>query len=338
MQVYLIITMFLIIFNVSAETILSGTFHGSIDYIDDGRDTNGLQVSSNLSQLNISGNEEISNNISIIYNLTNTFSFSSQDGDATIADCNTYVGIATKAGEFSLGRVYSAFDDVLGEFNLFAGQVGDLNIISDNTGLAPCQSDAISYTTPDLNGFSARLTYAPDETDNSINGDVFSASGFFRKNNFTLGLGYESLKEEVTGGEQTTGFRFGAGYNFNNGMGINVFYQLTENIAGLKDIDGSAYAINFSYAFNRNTLKLGYYGTDNDGNDTDAQAFTIALDHSLSEQTTVYAALSILNNEDFADFAGDPYSVIGGDHGDVGIGALAGETQTALSFGIIVNF
>lgn len=333
---YLVFGVLVLFSNINiAETVLYGSFHGSLDFIDNGAKKSALEVTSNLSIVGIRGEEVISPGLTAIFQLENDIRFSSQDA-SELATCNTYVALGTHYGEFALGNLYTAIDDVLGEFNFFPGQLGDLNLITDPTGFAPCQPDSFGYSSPELGAFSFRFTYTPDEAD-SGHGDLFSISGFFGTENLLIGLGYERQAEDFTGGEDTQAFRLGASYTINS-FTISGFYQFAENLTGLDDVDGNAYALSLAYERGANTFKFGYYATDNDEDDTNAQAFALGWDRSLSERTTIYSVIAAVDNEENTAAVGGPYSIVGGDHGGVGIATQADETEVGISFGIMHEF
>lgn len=329
------------IFAVSAqaETVLSGDFHASLDFGDNGVDSSS-NVTSNLSTFAISGSEQIGENLSGIFQVTNNIAFSSQ-GSSSLADCDTFVGLSTGFGDIKIGKLSAPVSIPSAEFNMFSGQVGDswdmLNYAGPNVDgfiYDECYADSIMYSLPERDGLpSASIQYIPDEGDSDS--DILSIGGLYGFGPVTLGLGYESQgKGYNAGGEESNVFRIGLGASFGN-ISVNGIYQAVQNASGVKDVDSNVYGLSGSYAFGRATLKASYFQTDNDGEENDATLTALGLDYALSERTTVYGAYALFANDaNVAYGIGNGY----GDHGNLGILPLAGEDFSVFSIGVMHNF
>lgn len=330
------------IFAVSAqaETVLSGNFHASLDFGDNGVQSSS-NVTSNLSTFAISGSEKISENLSGIFQVTNNImSFSSQGG-SELAGCDTFVGLSTGFGDIKIGKLFAAVSIPSAEFNMFGGQVGDsldmLNYAGPNIDgfiYDECYADSIMYSLPERDGLpSASIQYVPDEGDSDS--DVLSIGGLYSFAGITFGLGYESQgKGYNAGGEESNAFRVGLGYSLGN-FSVSGIYQAVQNASGVEDVDANVYGLSGSYAFGRATLKASYFQTDNDGEHNDATLTALGLDYALSERTTVYGAYALFANDaNVAYGIGNGY----GDHGNLGILPLAGEDFSVFSIGVMHNF
>ncbi len=329
------------IFAVSAqaETVLSGGFHASLDFGDNGTQSSS-NVTSNLSTFAISGSEKISENLSGIFQVTNNIAFSSQ-GESAIGACDTFVGLSTGFGDIKIGKMFAPVSIPSAEFNMFGGQVGDsldmLNYAGPNvTNLIydECYADSIMYSLPERDGLpSASIQYVPDEDDSDS--AILSIGGLYSFAGATLGLGYESQgKGYNAGGEESTAFRIGLGYSLGN-ISVNGIYQAVQNASGEEDVDANVYGLSGSYAFGRATAKISYFETDNEGEDNDASLVALGLDYALSERTTVYGAYALFNNDKNAAYGtGNGY----GDHGNLGILPEAGKDFSVFSLGVMHNF
>lgn len=325
--------------SVQAETVLSGNFHASLDFGDNGVQSSS-NVTSNLSTFSISGSEKISENVSGIFQVTNNIAFSSQ-GSSALAACDTFVGLSTGFGDIKIGKLFAAVSIPSAEFNMFGGQVGDsLDMLNyagggiDGFIYDECYADSIMYSLPEREGLpSASIQYIPDEGDSDS--DILSIGGLYSLAGITLGLGYESQgKGYNAGGKESNAFRVGLGYSLGN-FSINGIYQAVENASGVEDVDASVYGLSGSYAFGRATLKASYFQTDNDGKNNDATLTALGLDYALSERTTVYGAYALFANDaNVAYGIGNGY----GDHGNLGILPLAGQDFSVFSLGVKHDF
>jgi predicted porin len=327
------------VLSAQAETVLSGGFHASLDFGDNGKKSSS-NVTSNLSTFSISGSEKIGGNLSGIFQVTNNIAFSSQ-GSSTLAACDTFVGLSGGFGEIKIGKLFAAVSIPSAEFNMFSGQVGDSLDILNYTGsnidgfiYDECYADSIMYSLPQRDGLpTASIQYVPSEDDSDS--EIFSIGGLYSFGPVTLGLGYESQgKGYNIGGKSSNAFRIGLGGSFGN-INVNGIYQAVKNASGFKGVDANVYGVSGSYAFGRATLKASYFQTDNEGKNNNASLVALGLDYALSKRTTVYGAYAIFNNDKNVDYGiGNGY----GDHGNLGILPETGRDFSVFSLGVMHNF
>ncbi len=212
-----------------------------------------------------------------------------------------------------------------------------------NVGYDARPGNMITYTTPDMGGISATVAYMPED-------GTKDASGFDLAVNYTggplfVGLAYETHGKGMNSGlanagadESETGFRLGASFTQGD-MKVAGLYQSSTDIGGFKDLNTSILGVGASYKLGAGLVKGQLYKADKykDSSKTGATMIALGYDHSLSKNTTVYAAYAVTNNDD-----GGMYSVAGGGHGaNPGVATDSSgnsESPSGLSFGVITKF
>lgn len=328
-------------FTTQAETVLYGQMQASLDYVRNGSAGTALQVASPLSFFGIRGREPISAGLSVVYDVQNTLSFSSQSaGRNQLAGRVASVGLEGRFGTLLFGKNLTPFRKMQVNFELFKRHaLGDVSAFSrrpkDTTTLAwdRVAPDTLSYLTPkQWRQFRAQLMYKPDESDGSLQSDWLSSALFYKNRGWLLGIAYERQPEAVDNAgnaKRATGLRLGISYQRQSWRLLG-FYQQTH----FAEIDDQLYGLGGSYRRGKYTFKTHYFIADNELAERDATFFALGVARQFSKRTTLYLSYAVVNNQDQQN-----YSVISAGHGREGLPLpdLGGQSD-AWSFGITQLF
>ncbi|MBI3776446.1 MAG: porin [Gammaproteobacteria bacterium] len=213
-----------------------------------------------------------------------------------------------------------------------------------NVGYDARPSNVIAYTTPDMGGVAATVAFMPE--DGTKDGSGFDLAVNYTGGPLFVGFAYESHGKGMNSGlasagsdESETGFRLGASFTQGD-MKVAGMYQSSTDIGGFKDLNTSIIGVGASYKLGAGAVKGQLYKADKykDSSKTGATMIALGYDHTLSKNTSVYAAFAITNNDD-----GGMYGISGGWHSanpGVYVDPTSGksESPSGLSFGVITKF
>ncbi len=334
-----------------------GVAHVSADAADNGQ-TDSTYIASNSSRLGFSGDHDLGNGLSAIYRYEAGVDLTGQSGndgngggprtgELFTNTRDSFVGLAGGFGKLQFGRM-GGLNEWLYDFNLFGDQVGDLGNIWGGTGLAGRVSSMARYTTPDIGGFNASLSYAPEEGDDNET-DITLIKANFGIEGLKLGAAYMSQGTGVDLGtgkalDEHTATAITASYNFGN-FTIGGGWQDESDIGGTKKNDRDGFNVGASAALGDATVKAQYTSTSGDlFKETDATQIAVGVDYSLGKNTTIYIAYATTDNDDFNVGSPGPlgFGANNYGHGDsVGAAAdLSGKMgdPDAISIGLVYKF
>lgn len=141
-----------------------------------------------------------------------------------------YVGLSGGFGELRLGRQYTAYDDFRGATSTFGNNSFDATVGGGSWArvgydYAARTNNTIRYSTPNLGGLSAALTYALGENKavGVSAGRTFALHVLYANGPLTAGLAYQDEKTNgstpalkhtvIAGGYDFGGFKLNAGFN-----------------------------------------------------------------------------------------------------------------------------
>ena len=159
-----------------ADVSIYGRAHVSVDFLDDGADYSETNLSSNASRLGFKGDHEINPNLTAFFQIEQQIDFGTDNG-SSFNTRDTFVGLKGNFGSARMGRFDSPFKAARGPANLFGDQVGDIRNLTrvGNARFDERYDNTLEYTTPDMNGFFAKLGYSvqestvnEDDTDDSV--------------------------------------------------------------------------------------------------------------------------------------------------------------------------
>jgi predicted porin len=314
----------------SADVTVYGKLHYSVDSIDFDNNTagawadtgmdaqaagfDGMAVNSHDSFFGIKGSEDLGNGLSAVFQME--FSISGDDLGGVNNDHNTYVALAGSWGVAGIGQVDTPYMSSTAGLELFDQQIGDYNQLDFDDIRA---QDAVFYMSPNWNGFSFVAAVVMPSTSNASDGiEATSIAATYSNGPWFASLAYEDIDgnyvEDLYGLASTLNpdydkWRLGLGYTA-NGFHVGFIYEdrnidNLQNVLATLDEDGDSWQLSASYTAGNNTFKIAYGESDGAVNSSvanlfnidDAEAWTIGVDHKLSNRTTVYAA--------YADYSAD---------------------------------
>ncbi|HKR42118.1 MAG TPA: porin [Paraburkholderia sp.] len=252
------------------------------------------------SRFGLRGVEDIGGGIKILFELEN--GFGSNDGSFAVANTifnrQAWIGLGTQWGTVRVGRQYSPiYIPFKGQLDAFgAGTIASgLNNLSKIT---PYESNAITYLSPDIYGFSTTLMASlrdPSTGSNGLAGNIETVE--WRHGPFRISYAHQqqngdgALRANLGGLSYVlgpvTGFLAyfngdgGTPRNHNNGVSVSARYAVTS----------------------RFRASLGYaWVHDLSGADNDADQFSAACEYDLSKRVLLYASAGWLRNRNEATF------------------------------------
>lgn len=284
-------------------------------------DVDNFQVSSYASRFGVKGEDELTANLSAVYQVEWQV-----NGDVTGADLtarNRYIGIKhIDFGTIKLGAYDTYLKASQGKVDLFNDTKGDLqSIISGETRA----SNVIGYESPKfIDALSFNLQLIPGEangqdgatpaatTNNSYNGiaDGISASVVYEKDDLYLAVAHD---QEVAGNLVLTTSNLGtarrdstrlvAGYKIAD-LTLGALYEVSTgvnepDINANDDLEETAWLLSAAYKLGDVTLKAQYVAGENDAdtNAPDATHYSLGADYNLTSKTKVYGYYSAFEND-----------------------------------------
>lgn len=332
-----------------AEVKIFGKAHVSIDSISTmdtaTKNKSWLYVSGNASSLGFSADEDLGNGMKAGLKF-DTGITADASKTASIFDRETYAYLGGGFGNVSIGKLESPLKMLGRKVDFFGDQVGDArNLTTDKVdvsttatpalsqGFDTRPSSAIQYTTPDMGGAMVQVLYSPEE--GKKDGALMVLSLGFGQGPLFVGAAYESHGNGMTNTltEDESVMRIAGSYAMGAAK-IAALVQMETNIGGVDGLDRTTYGIGGSFKLSdAGTVKAQIYmaGEAKDTNNTEGTLFALGYDHTMSKNTTVYAAFASTTNGDNAAF-----TATGGGHGSEQTTATAdGEASSAVSFGMI---
>ena len=271
----------------------------------------------NGSRWGLKGSEDLGGGMAAIFTLESGFSLdtgaSAQNG--TLFSRQAFVGLQSGFGTVSLGRQYSAYDNLQGATNhnydaftfsargpVSANGVRDYNNRIDNS---------IAYTSPSFGGFSGAVVYGFGENKNSnvgtpaapiLNSDATdSASVHIKYANgpILVGYAYQQDKQVGVGAAQDKNKYnlLGGSYDFGVAK-LTGSYNTAKNNT-YSDKEGQ---IGVSVPFGAAAISAGYARSKSEGNGIErtGKGYSVLATYALSKRTGLYAGAQ--NTESYGAF------------------------------------
>jgi Gram-negative porin len=328
-----------------AEMKISGRINASVDYTNDGskstptHDATNLQLVSNKSRLAFSGNEELSPNVDLIWQFaaefsadTGSFNGNTDNNDNTIESQDTFIGLDGSIGTFTGGYMGTPYRQSTDDLDIFKDTAADYSAIfgqNPNSSIDHDQraSNVLIYQTPSAKKLKGAVGYVLDENEDGINTPGLSMNVVYDNRALYMAFAYDSYRNSGVGGENDTGTRFGARWDFGQGTRIALIWESLD--AGGNNNDREAYEFNISHLTGNATFKFAYILAGDVGgvSDTGAKNFSFGLFYALSRTTDWYGLYTQTNNG----------SQVGYGLETVPNGAIGGNVS-ALSFGLRHEF
>ena len=266
----------------------------------------------NGSRWGLKGSEDLGGGMKAIFTLESGFSLdtgaSAQNG--TLFSRQAFVGLQSGFGTVSLGRQYSAYDNLQGAtnqnydaftFNARSGAGGGVaaNGIKDYTNRI---DNSIAYTSPSFGGFSGAVVYGFGENKNAViaatpttpafvNSDATdSASVHIKYANGPILVGYAYQQDKLAGvgaAQDKNKYNLvGGSYDFGVAK-LTASYNTVKNNT-LKDKEGQ---IGVSVPFGAAAISAGYARSKTEGitGERTGKGYSILGTYALSKRTGLYA-------------------------------------------------
>lgn len=311
-----------------SSVVVYGRIHAGLDRIETSSSAtapNGesvSRVSDNSSKIGFRGREDLGNGNTAFFQIEGNAKL--DDGTGAINSKDTFVGLENPAyGRIALGRFATPIRQINGYTNRFVGEgiQDDANISQlGGEGFNRRASNAVSYRTPVLQGFSATI-YRASENEASNGDRIYSGIVQYVNGPVKGAVGYEKHTDVRPGyGEKM--FRAVANYNFGGGGGdVGVAWNRMVYDIASGDLRRDYFTITGAYKAGGGSF-IGRFGVAGDvsgsapdgasvtvkatslvrGNDSGARQATLGYEYYLSKRSTVYAYYTQTNNEKNANY------------------------------------
>jgi len=328
----------------AASAQSSVTIYGIVDtgiaHIDNGGDSvNALKSgNNNASRIGFKGVEDLGSGLKATFVLENGIN----TDDGTAADSSSafsrlsYVGLQGGFGSVLLGKQNTQMKTALSQIDPFgtAGMASAITYFGGKTaGTIPERvANQITYTTPNIGGFSGSLGYTFGE----VEGDTSANSAWGAQLGYVNGpldvqFGYNDADQSTDAGVKLSDTKIamlGATYDFGV-LKLHGAYgqkKLDSETAG-GDIKVKSALIGVTVPFGANAIRAEYVNNNDDRSDYDNNFWALSYTYSLSKRTTLYATYATVDNDNKSalGFGSSPATV-------------AGENTDAFAVGIQHNF
>lgn len=267
------------------------------------KDTNGqsarLDNSNGTNQLGFRGVEDLGGGLKATFDLRHRFSPESGSMDGTgnarpFWQGSTKVGLAGSFGSVEIGRMLTALQGPVSGSDVFSTEtVGSVHNLPtgyatdfrgpDGSGLA--RSDVITYTSPNMGGFSGALSYGL-KTSAMVTPRTVGA-----KSLISLWLSFANGPVYVAGGyernrsDDNIAAILGS-YNF--GMAKVMAGYSTIDTVAIAGSKSKAFNVGVAAPFGATTLKAGYGQTKAEGTGLKTKKLGIGAEYALSKRTYLF--------------------------------------------------
>jgi predicted porin len=253
------------------------------------------------SRFGFKGSEDLGGGLKANFLLEQGFSIDS--GSTTSGQAfsrQAYVGLSGGFGEVKLGKMWTAYDDIAGDYKTVfnSDALSPINVWASQS-YAANPNNGVYYATPAMGGFSAAVSYALGEDKNAVvAGSASSTAGFnvkYAGGPVSAALAYQT--EEPQGGGASTDFTTlrgsydlgvvklvaGAGRKSGPVVGVLGEGKSTDWLVGVDFPVSSALTLSAGYA--RSTDKDAY-------GDDKRKGLGLAAAYSVSKRTTLYTGVT----------------------------------------------
>lgn len=250
----------------------------------------------NGSRWGLKGTEDLGGGLKAVFQLEN--GFKQDTGEQKVAgsmfDRQAYVGLAGGFGQVSMGRQYSAYDDIHSPFNnnydafTFNATGGvAANGMTDYTSRI---NNSIKFQSGNYNGFSGAVLYGLGEnkTSSASATDIISLNVKYANGPLVVGYGHQEEKQALVAGVQDKNKYDLVGGSYDFGVAkLNGFYNQAKNDA-TKDKE---YSIGVVVPFGAAAISAGYAHSKSDTGPVSytGKGYSVLATYALSKRTGLYA-------------------------------------------------
>ncbi len=262
--------------------------------VDDGTvsETNIGSGGVNSSRWGMKGSEDLGGGLKAIFKLENTFDLSTGAGSTAGAafDNYAYVGVAGGFGEVKLGLVGTAYDNATGGGNAVFNSALSAEKATWQSNTYTWPGNGIMYTTPEMGGFTAEVSYSLGENKTAAvgAGNVTSFNVQYTGGPIFAALGYAS--EKATGATAAKKYtQLNGTYNFGMAKLLGAYGQIRQDQVA----DVSEYQIGVDFPVSAVlTVSANYASSTTDAfggaNEIERSGYGIGLAYTLSKRTFLY--------------------------------------------------
>lgn len=258
----------------------------------------------NGSRWGLKGSEDLGGGMKAIFTLESGFNLDTgaQKTPGSLFDRQAYVGLQSGFGTVSVGRQYSAYDNLHGAtnhnydaftFNAASGPNGGVaaNGMQDYTSRV---SNSVAYASPSFSGFSGAVVYGLGENKNTaanVNGDATDNASFhikYANGPILVGYAYQQEKLAAVGGVQDKNKYNLVGGSYDFGMAkVTGSYNTAKNNI-FKDKEGQ---VGVSVPFGAAAVSVGYVRSKSEGLGVErtGKGYSILGTYAVSKRTGLYA-------------------------------------------------
>ena len=263
------------------------------------------KVSLSHSFFGVKGVNEISNKVSLIYQLTWGVHSNGLDTEKVTGfeNKNQVIGLASRTGAVILGRYDTPFKVLGKKSDLFwHSQLGQNRNVTNAKDWDLRADKIIVVQTPTKKGFQGSFAYSPDISDTSRitqNGSAISLNGFYKKGKFQYGAAFEShdLKPSATQtAAETNALRLNVVYKDGPLKVVGFYQQENNDVDQTAIVDASVIGVGVAYKKDKGVLKAQLYSRDNENSVADSHLFALGYDYKYDKNFDFFAqAVKITN-------------------------------------------
>ncbi len=348
----------------AADVQVYGRAHVSLDYLDDGKDYNEANLSSNSSRLGFKVNQKVNDDLNVFAQIEQEINFASgsnDDNGIKFATRDTFVGVkSNNYGQVRVGRFDSPFKVARGPVNFFGDQLGDIRNVTRAGDMRFDERNAntIEYKSPKFGGgfnviaamslhdgvYDEKQDKAVDENDKTIGDGTGDGTGKNKNKTYDLAVtykngpidiatAYEKYQSNADSKGERDAFRVAAAYNITSDLKLGGLYQLSKHDNDVKNPDVQVYGVAGEYKLSSKTALRGQYLLrDVDTSDANASLIAVGVEHKLDSAVRVYANLATVLNDKGSKLT--PWQ----QGRSTDISGVSGEDSTGLSLGFRYDF
>ena len=343
---------------VFADVGIYGRAHVSLDVLDDGKDYQELNLSSNSSRLGFKADTKIDDSLTAFAQIEQEVSFTSGGNDAngvSFATRDTFVGLKGDFGQVRVGRFDSPFKAARNPINFFGDQLGDIRNVTraGNLRFDERNANTVEYTSPKFNdftasaalslhegvvaGYPANITAGTPPVVTTKKGDskkdkAYDLALAYKAGSVDLTAAYERYEENAARGERD-GIRLAAAYKLTPELNIAALAQLLKHDNDTANPDATVLGVAADYALTAKTTVRGQYLLrDVDATDANASLVAVGVEHRLAKPLRVYANFATVLNDKNSNLT--PWQ----QGRSTNINGSTGEDASGLSLGLRYDF
>lgn len=333
----------------AADVQVYGRAHVSLDYLDDGKDYNEANLSSNSSRLGFKVNQKVNDDLNVFAQIEQEINFASgsnDDNGIKFATRDTFVGVkSNNYGQVRVGRFDSPFKVARSPINFFGDQLGDMRNVTraDNMRFDERNANTIEYKSPKIgSGFNVLAALSlhdgkvdSKDTDGTGKNDnkTYDLAVTYKNGPIDIATAYEKYQSNADSKGERDAFRVAAAYNITSDLKLGGLYQLSKHDNDVKNPDVQVYGVAGEYKLSSKTALRGQYLLrDVDTSNENASLIAVGVEHKLDSAVRVYANLATVLNDDKSELT--PWQ----QGRSTDIAGVEGEDSTGLSLGFRYDF